>query len=170
MDGHVLDEKFGRRRGMAIQRKGRQPLFDARYSLTRRRASFGSRLAGASSLVFCEGGEVFSPELKADEKFARCLPRLSLERQRTLAPGAAFDGGISEEPPPPMLVRDETPPDIVEQPPKAAQSNIKRNARPIMTPSHTGIQCRISVTSRLIIFAASRLDLDSVKMMKISLK
>ena len=56
----------------------------------------------------------------------------------------AFDG-MSEELPPPMLVRDAIPPDVVEQPPKAAQNNSKRTARHIVNPHTYGYNAELGL-------------------------
>lgn len=58
---------------------------------------------------------------------------------------AAAFGGISEELAPPMLVRDAIPPDVAEQPPKAAQNNSKRTARHIVNPHTYGYNAELGL-------------------------
>jgi hypothetical protein len=88
-----------------------------------------------SSLFFCGACTGGSPELKVDEKLAQIplFPEFCDEG----AGGAGALDGMSEELPPPMLVRDAIPPDVAEQPAKAAQNNNKRTARNIVTPTTT---------------------------------
>jgi hypothetical protein len=88
-----------------------------------------------SSPLFCGACAGGSPELKAEEKLAQIPPFPEFCDEDAGGVGALE--GISEELLPPMLVRDAMPPDVAEQPPKAAQNNNKRTARNIVTPTYT---------------------------------
>ena len=69
--------------------------------------------------------------MRNSPRYRRCLSFAT-----KMARGRGALDGMSEELPPPMLVRDAMPPVVAEQPPKAAQSNNKRIARNIVTPTN----------------------------------
>jgi hypothetical protein len=68
-----------------------------------------------------------------------------------------------------MLVRDAIPPDVAEQPPKAAQNNNKRTARNIVTLTYMHTMPNSGYNSLNSALWQADLDSDSVNMMIISL-